>query len=69
MCEGGADVKQQRQQVPCVRNTDIPSKISVNYFYEYKNETDLYPDVDTKIGIHITYELSVSRALLCFLNN
>jgi hypothetical protein len=49
MGEGGADV----QQVPCVRNTDISSKIYVHYFYKSKNETGFYPDVYTKIGNNI----------------
>jgi len=46
-----------RQQVPCVTNTDKSSKISVNYFYMSKNETDFYPDVYTKVGNNIPYNL------------
>jgi len=52
---GGADVQQQRQQVTCVTNADIPGKIYVNYFYMSKNETDLYPDAYTNIGNNIQY--------------
>ena len=57
MGEGGADVQQQRQQVPCVTNADVPSKIPLNYFYVSKNETYLYPDVYTKRVNNIPYNL------------
>jgi len=54
----------KRQQVLWVRNTDITGRISVNYFYMSKNETDLYPDVYTKIGNNILYNFIVTPCIL-----